>query len=63
MVTGVFKGWDHNNTVVSHKYAPLFCMLASSKTGEGRGLMRRIGMFPGDDHYKVSFDMTYSYGF
>ena len=39
------------HTIVSCKYSTqFFCMLASGK--QGRGLMRGIGIFLGDDHYR-----------
>ena len=37
-------------TVESRNYAPLLCMLALGKTGEG--LIRGIVMFTCDDHYR-----------
>ena len=39
----------YGSTIVSHKYAPLFCMLALGKTGEEAyvGIMT----FPRDNHY------------
>ena len=40
----------YSSTVVSCKYAPLFCMLGLGKRGEG--LMRGIMAFPHDDHYR-----------